>query len=176
MQKSFNANQYALVGKTPKLLNIKDYFDIYIEHNIKCIKNETQFDYDKARARLEIVEGLIKAVEDIDNIITLIKNSNDSTDARIKLMEKYCFTEAQSKAIVEMRLGKLAKLEGIELNAEKEALDVKISALWAILINESSQKNILKERLLNFTNKFKTKRKTDTVSVSVFLFGGTDGS
>ena len=167
LQKNFNANQYALVGKTPKLLNIKDYFDIYIEHNIKCIKNETQFDYDKARARLEIVEGLIKAVEDIDNIIALIKSSNDSTDARVRLMEKYSFTEAQSKAIVEMRLGKLAKLEGVELNAEKEALDTKISALWAILINQSTQKDILKERLLNFTNKFKTKRKTQLTQISI---------
>lgn len=167
LQKNFNANQYALVGKTPKLLNIKDYFDIYIEHNIKCIKNETQFDYDKARARLEIVEGLIKAVEDIDNIIALIKSSNDSTDARVRLMEKYSFTEAQSKAIVEMRLGKLAKLEGVELNSEKEALDVKISALWAILINQSTQKDILKERLLNFTNKFKTKRKTQLTQISI---------
>ena len=167
LQKNFNANQFALVGKTPKLLNIKEYFDIYLEHNLKCIKNETQFDYNKAKDRLEIVEGLAKAVEDIDNIISLIKQSNNSADAQNKLIEKYSFTERQAKAIVDMRLGKLAKLEGIELMEEKDSLDKKIRALWAILNNPSSLKSIIKERLSKFTNNFKTKRKTELTQISL---------
>ena len=167
LQKNFNANQFALVGKTPKLLNIKEYFDIYIKHNIDCIKRESQFDYDKAKERLEIVEGLLKAVEDIDNIIALIKKSDSVADAQAKLIQKYCFTEKQAKAIVDMKLGKLAKLEGVELAEEKETLNTKVNALWAILNNESTQKDILKERLLNFTNKFKAKRKTQLTQISI---------
>ena len=167
LQKNFNANQFALVGKTPKLLNIKEYFDIYINHNIECIKRETEFDYNKAKDRLEIVEGLVKAVEDIDNIISLIKKSENSADAQLKLIKKYSFTERQAKAIVDMRLGKLAKLEGVELLTEKENLEARISALWAILNNQSSLKSIVKERLLKFANTFKQKRKTELTQISL---------
>ena len=88
LQKTFSPNQYALVGKTPKLLTLKQYLDLYIEHNLSCIKRENEFEVAKAKERKEVVEGLVKALEDIDNIITLIKASDSSSDAQKKNWKK----------------------------------------------------------------------------------------
>lgn len=166
LQKTYNPNQYALVGKTPKLLNLKSYLDIYINHNLDCIQKESQFDFNKANARLEIVNGLLKALEDIDNIIKLIKESKSSADARIRLEQKYKFTEPQSKAIVDMRLGKLANLEKIELNEEKVELDSTIANCLEIINNISKRKEIFKERLNNFSLKYGNDRKTEVIQIA----------
>ena len=92
LQKTYNPNQTALVGKTPQLLTLKQYLDIYINHNIECIKKEFSFDLEKAQIKLEVAEGLLKALEDIDNIIALIKASESSAKAKETLMAKYNFT------------------------------------------------------------------------------------
>lgn len=160
LQKTFNPNQFALVGKVPKLLTLKEYFDIYIEHNLKCIEKECNYDLEKSSKRLEIVLGLLKALEDIDNIIQLIKKSSSSKDAVINLVEKYEFTEKQAKAIVDMRLGKLANLEQIELNKEKEELTSNIAQLQKILESRTEMISVFTERLSSFTKKFSTERKT----------------
>ena len=86
LQKSYSANQWALVGKTPQLLTLKDYIQIYVEHNLECIRREIQFDLDKAEARMHIVDGLLKALEDIDNIIKLIKTSASAAAAKDALI------------------------------------------------------------------------------------------
>ena len=122
LQKSYSANQFALVSKTPKLLNLKEYLDLYINHNIECIIKEYEYDLKKAKSRLEIVEGLLKALEDIDNIIALIKKSESSAAAKMNLQASYGFTEVQAKAIVDMKLGRLAHLEYEELNEERKQL------------------------------------------------------
>ena len=166
LQKSYNPNQYALVGKTPKLLNLKDYLDIYINHNLLCIQKESEFDLEKAQARLEIVNGLLKALEDIDNIIKLIKESKSSADARVRLEQKYGFTESQSKAIVDMRLGKLANLEKIELNQEKTDLDKTVIDCLEIINNINKRKSIFVERLSDFTKKYGINRKTEVIQIS----------
>ena len=166
LQKSYNPNQYALVGKTPKLLNLKDYLDIYINHNLLCIQKESEFDLEKAQARLEIVNGLLKALEDIDNIIKLIKESKSSVDARVRLEQKYGFTEPQSKAIVDMRLGKLANLEKIELNQEKTNLDKTVIDCLEIINNINKRKSIFVERLSDFTKKYGINRKTEVIQIS----------
>ena len=160
LQKTFNPNQFALVGKVPKLLTLKEYFDIYIEHNLKCIEKECNYDLEKSSKRLEIVLGLLKALEDIDNIIQLIKKSSSSKDAVTNLVEKYEFTEKQAKAIVDMRLGKLANLEQIELNKEKEELTSNIAQLQKILESRTEMISVFTERLSSFTKKFSTERKT----------------
>ena len=152
LQKSYNANQFALVGKTPKLLNLKEYFDIYINHNLDCIVKECNFDLTKAEARLEIVNGLLKALEDIDNIIALIKASESAAAAKINLITKYNFTENQAKAILAMRLSSLAKLEKVELNKEAEDLNDKIFMFHQILDNRDEQIGILKVRLQGLVN------------------------
>ena len=166
LQKSYNANQYALVGKTPKLLNLKEYLDLYVNHNLSCIAAEAQFDLDKAEQRKEIVDGLLRALEDIDNIISLIKQSASSSDAKIKLQNTYGFTENQAKAIVDMKLGRLAHLEALELNEERAELLDKISSSNLVLANSTKQKEIFVERLLSFVKKYGTVRKTGVTQLS----------
>ena len=122
LQTSISYNQVALVDKTPTELGLKDCIKIYIDHNVSCITREANFDKAKAEARLHIVDGLIKALENIDDIINLIKSADSSADAKVKLISKYGFSEEQAKAILDMKLSRLAKLEKIELEEEKEKL------------------------------------------------------
>lgn len=166
LQKTYNPNQYALVSKTPKLLNLKQYLDIYIEHNLQCIKREYEYDLEKAKARLEIVEGLVKALEDIDNIIELIKKSESSAKAKDALIQKYSFTDNQAKAILDMRLSKLAHLEKVELNNELIELTSNIKAFSEIIRFREMQTDIFAERLTNFTNKYGKDRKTEVTQVA----------
>ena len=165
LQKSYSANQYALVSKTPKLLNLKQYLDIYINHNIECIAREYTYDLEKAKARLEIVDGLLKALEDIDNIIALIKNSESSAKAKISLIEKYKFTENQAKAILDMRLSKLAHLEKVELNEESQELHKNVAHFEDILASREKQTAIFEERLLAFTKKYGSGRKSELTQI-----------
>ena len=168
LQKSFNANQYALTDKgVPALLTLKDYLDIYVNHNIKCIINETQFDLDKAIDRLEIVNGLLRALEDIDNIIALIKGSENATAAKELLIKKYQFTENQAKAILAMRLSSLAKLEKVELEQEAKELENKIKDFKDILANENHQKDILKSRLADLVKKYGDTRRTELTHIEI---------
>ena len=170
LQKSFNANQYALTDKgIPALLTLKDYLDIYVNHNIKCIINETKFDLNKAIDRLEIVNGLLRALEDIDNIIALIKGSENATAAKENLIKKYQFTENQAKAILAMRLSSLAKLEKVELEQEAKELENKIKDLKDILANENRQKDILKSRLADLVKKYGDARRTELTHIEVKL-------
>ena len=167
LQKSFSINQYALVSKTPKLLNLKQYLDLYIEHNLLCIKRENEFEIAKAKERKEIVEGLVKALEDIDNIIILIKKSDSSADAQSKLEQKYQFTPNQSKAIVSMRLGTLARLEAIELNQELKDLISNIEKYEKIIQNTDEQKSIFLSRLQKLADKFGSPRKTKVEQLEI---------
>lgn len=168
LQKSFNANQYALTEKgVPALLTLKDYLKIYVDHNIGCIVRETQFDLDKATARLEIVNGLLRALEDIDNIIALIKSSESAAAAKEALIKIYRFTENQAKAILAMRLSSLAKLEKVELQKEAKELEDKITDLKGILASDEKQKNILKSRLADLVKKYGDARRTELTHIDI---------
>lgn len=165
LQKSYNANQYALVGKTPKFLTYKSYLDIYLNHNYECIKQEFSYDLDKSKKRLEIVEGLVKALEDIDNIIQLIKKSENSTKAKEQLITVYSFTDNQAKAIIDMKLGRLAHLEKIELNKEREELISTIEDCKDVISNGERQKDIYLERFNSFVKKYPNPRKTELIQI-----------
>jgi len=167
LEKSYSANQFALVGKTPKLLTLKEYLDIYIQHNYDCIKREYEYELNKAKARLEIVVGLIKALEDIDNIIALIKASESSAEAVKNLIVKYEFTERQAKAIVDMKLGRLAHLEKIELNKEKEELTSTIATCEEIINSKDKQKDIYLTRFNAFVKKYDNPRKTELAQIEI---------
>ena len=167
LQTSFSYNQVALIDKVPTELNLKQCIEIYVNHNIECIIRETKFDLQKATDRLEIVNGLLKALEDIDNIISLIKNSDNANVAKINLINKYSFTENQAKAILAMRLSSLAKLEKVELNKEAKDLLDTINTLTEILNNNSSQKEILKNRLINLVKKYGDKRRTEITQINL---------
>ena len=166
-QSSFSYNQVALIDKTPTELNLEDAIKIYVDHNLNCIVKECNFDLTKAKARLEIVEGLLKALEDIDNIIALIKASESAAAAKINLIAKYNFTENQAKAILAMRLSSLAKLEKVELEKEKTELKNKIDDLIDILANKDRQKSILKMKLNDLVAKFADARRTELIQIEV---------
>ena len=167
LQKNFNANQFALVGKTPRMLTLKDYIDIYVQHNLNCIQKEYQFDLDKATKKLEVTQGLIKALASIDDIIVLIKQSDSSKDAIGKLVTKYGFTEVQAKAIVDMKLGRLAKLEAVELNKTEQGLQSDITEFNRILNSEVNQKELFLTRLDTFTKKFGFPRRTQLTQIEI---------
>ena len=167
LQSSFSYNQVALVDKVPTELNLKDCIKIYVDHNINCIVRETKFDLDKAIDRLEIVNGLLRALEDIDNIIALIKGSENATVAKENLIKKYQFTENQAKAILAMRLSSLAKLEKVELEKEAEDLKNKIFMLNQILDSRDEQIGILKVRLQGLVNKYGDARRTELTNIEI---------
>lgn len=167
LQNSFSYNQVALVDKVPTELSLKDCIKIYVDHNIDCITRETKFDLDKAIDRLEIVNGLLRALEDIDNIIALIKGSENAAAAKENLIKKYQFTENQAKAILAMRLSSLAKLEKVELEQEAKELENKIKDLKDILANENRQKDILKSRLADLVKKYGDARRTELTHIEV---------
>ena len=165
LQTSISYNQVALIDKTPTELNLVDCIKIYVEHNIECIVREAKFDLKKAQDRLEIVEGLLKALEDIDNIIALIKKSASAAAAKVELMNKYNFTEPQAKAILDMKLAKLANLEKIELEDEKLGLKKTISWLRALISQPFTQQQELRNRLKAIVDKFGDARRTELIQI-----------
>lgn len=166
LQSSFSYNQVALIGKTPTELNLKDAIKVYINHNIDCICREAAFDLKKINDRLHIVDGLLKALEDIDNIIALIKKSESAAVAKTALINKYLFSEIQAKAILDMKLAKLASLEKIELQNEKTDLTIKADELTALLNQESFQKDELVSRLDIIVKKYGDARRTELIQIS----------
>ena len=167
LQCTFSANQMALVNGIPEMLTLKDYIKVYVEHNIECIKNEYIYELAKVNSRLEIVNGLLKALVNIDDIISTIKSSNNSDDAKKNLIKKYEFTINQAQAIVDMRLGRLAHLEGVELENEKRDLDKKVSDYSKILSSSKEQTKIFIKRLDDFTNKYGWDRRTEVIDVDI---------
>ena len=163
LQTSFSYNQVALIDKTPTELTLKDCIKIYVDHNKECIRREMKFDIKKTTDKLEIVNGLLKALEDIDNVIALIKASASAAAAKTALMEKYAFTEPQAKAIVDMRLGKLAGLERIEIENEKAELTETLKLLNAILNNLECE---LRQRLAVLVDKYGDARRTELCQVA----------
>ena len=162
LQSSFSYNQVALIDKTPTEMNLKDCCKIYVEHNEDCIRRELTFDIQKAKARLNIVEGLLKALEDIDNIIELIKKSESSAKAKDGLMKKYGFNEEQAKAIIDMKLGKLAGLEKMEIENERAELISTIKNLDAMLADPSNE---LRNRLNALVKKYGDARRTELAQI-----------
>ena len=167
LQTSFSYNQVALVNKTPVELNLKQCCEIYVKHNIECIKREAEFDLRKAADRSHILEGLLRALEDIDNIIALIKKSASAAAAKDALVATYKFSDAQAKAIVDMKLGKLASLEKIELQNEWEELSQQIDSLCNLLALEEAQKQAVKDRLYAFVKKYGDARRTELAQIEV---------
>ena len=167
LQDSISYNQVALIDKTPTELNLKDCIEIYVKHNIDCIIREAEYDMKKALDRLEIVNGLLKALEDIDNVIALIKKSESAAAAKETLMEKYSLSERQAKAILDMKLAKLAKLEKVELENEKTELLKTIEHLDALINTEALQKTELRNRLSEIVKKFGDKRRTELTQIDI---------
>ena len=154
LRKSFSANYVALVGKTSKLLNMFEVIKIYSEHNLSCIKREFKFEYEKTIKRLHILEGLIWAVQHIDEVIEYVREGI----SLCKLTDY--IDDIQEKAILDMKLGRLSKLEEKKLIQEKEEKEKYAAYCKEIIESEKRQKEILVERLRALDKKFGDNRRT----------------
>ena len=135
LEDTYSINQVALVDKSPKLLNLKQLIEIYINHQKDVLLRKTKFDADKIKGRIHILDGLLIALEDIDNVITIIKKSESAAAAKATLMSTYNLSEAQAKAILDMKLSKLARIESVEVQTEKNTLVEELERLNTILSN-----------------------------------------
>ena len=166
LQTSISYNQVALIDKTPTELNLKQAIEVYVNHNIDCLIKETNTKLEEAKDRAEVVAGLLKALADIDDIIALIKGSQDSSEAKEKLI-KLGFTERQAKAILAMRLSSLTKLDKLELNKEAQALSEQINYLTFLLESREEQLKVVRERLASIVKKYGDKRRTQLAQIEI---------
>ena len=167
LQTSISYNQVALVDKVPTELNLKQCIKIYVKHNIECLIKEINYDLEKLEVRKEILNGLLRALEDIDNIIAKIKASESAAAAKEMLIKDYNMTENQAKAVLDMKLAKLAKLEKIEVQKEKDEIIVKIADLHQLLLNEDKQKTEIKNRLNEIVRKYGDDRRTELAQIEM---------
>jgi len=163
LQTSFNVNNIALVKGRPRSLNTKDLIHYFVNHRHDIILRRTKFDLDQAEKRAHILEGLIIASDNIDEVIALIKSSQNPDMAREKLMERFSLSEIQARAIVEMRLRQLTGLEQEKLRGEyKEVIDL-IEYLKSILASVDLQMKIIKNELLEIKQKYGDARRTEII-------------
>jgi len=161
LQSSFGMNMIALVKDQPKKLNLKEMLTYYIEHQIEVIVRRTQFDLNKAEARLHIVHGLLKALENIDEVIKIVRNAKDDAEASVSLIERFGLSEIQAKAILDMRLRRLTGLEKDKLESEKDSLNESIDYLTTILNSRERQNEIVKDELTEVRDKYGDERRTE---------------
>ena len=160
LQSSFSVNNIALVNGRPKLLNLKEMIIHFVEHRHEVVVRRTKFELKKAEDRAHILQGLIIASDNIDDMISIIKASKNADDAREKLIKKYDLSENQSKAIVEMRLRQLTGLEQDKLRNEYDDLVNLIKDLKDILANKDRRMSIIKDELLEIKNSHGDERKS----------------
>lgn len=161
MQVTCSAIMIALVNNVPRVLNLKEILSEYVKHQKSVIIRRTQFDIAKARARAHILEGLIKAIDYIDEVIEIIKKSKSITDAKTALMERFELDDVQAQAIVDMRLGQLSGLERDKIESEYAELEQKIAELEDILAHDSRVVEIIKTDLLEIKRKYGDARRTE---------------
>jgi len=168
LQTSFSVNNIALVNGRPQQLNLKELIHYFVEHRHEVIVRRTEFELKKAEARAHILEGLIIASDNIDEVIKIIRASSNADEAKESLIKRFELTEIQSKAIVEMRLRQLTGLEQDKLRAEYDDIMKLIIDLKDILSNEVRRYNIIKEELIAVRDKYGDERR------SVIEYAGGD--
>ena len=165
LQDTFGVIMLALVDGTPRVLSLKECIKYYIDHQKEVITRRTQYDLDKALARSHILEGLLIALDNIDEVIALIKASPDGATARAALMERFGLTERQAQAILDMRLQRLTGLERDRLEAEYAELERQIAYYQAVLADEQKVLGIVKEEILEIRRKFADDRRTEIAAL-----------
>jgi DNA gyrase subunit A len=164
LQTSFGINMLSLVDGHPKVLNLKQMLYYYLEHQKVVIKRRTAFELRKAEARAHILEGLRIALDHLDAVITLIRNSQTTEIARNGLMEQFSLSEKQAQAILDMRLQRLTGLEREKIEEEYQSLVNLIAELRAILADEEKVLEIIREELNELKERFNDKRRTEIVA------------
>ena len=173
LQSSFSVNNVALVNGRPRTLNLKDLIKYFVRHRHEVILRRTKFDLEKAQKRAHILEGLLKALDVIDEIIRIIRASKSVDDAKNELMQTFAFSEAQATAIVEMRLRQLTGLEREKLQNEYDELMKFIRYCEDVLANESMQFGIIKDETLEMKEKYGDERRTE-IALSAEEFNPED--
>ena len=161
MQISYNFNVVSIVNRRPKLLGLKEALDAFIAHQKEVVRRRTEFDLAHAKARYHIVEGLIKCISILDEVIKTIRASKNKSDAKDNLVKEFEFTEAQAEAIVTLQLYRLTNTDVVALENEKEQLEKIINGLTAILGSESVLKSVMKKDLKAVRDEYPTPRLTD---------------
>ncbi|PWZ98626.1 DNA gyrase subunit A, partial [Staphylococcus pseudintermedius] len=147
LQVAYNFNMVAITEGRPKLMGIKPIISSYLNHQIEVVTRRTSFDLKHTEERMHIVEGLMKALSILDEVIALIRNSKNKRDAKENLVKTYDFTEAQAEAIVMLQLYRLTNTDIVALQEEYDALKQKIAALKHILENHDALLDVIKEEL-----------------------------
>lgn len=161
MQTSYSVNMIALDKGQPKVLNLKQVLECYIEHQIEVITRRTQFDLDKAKTRLHIVKGLLIALANIDEVVDIIKKSDSAEDATVKLVDKFLLTEIQAKAILDMKLQRLTGLEVEKLTSEAKDLEQLVEYLEGVLASDEKKKAIIIAELSEVQRKYGDERRSE---------------
>ena len=173
LQSSFSVNNVALVNGRPRTLNLKDLIKYFVRHRHEVILRRTRFDLEKAQKRAHILEGLLKALDVIDEIIRIIRASKSVEDAKNELMQTFAFSDAQATAIVEMRLRQLTGLEREKLQNEYDELMKFIRYCEDVLANESLQFGIIKDETMEMKEKYGDSRRTE-IALSAEEFNPED--
>jgi len=160
LQSSFSVNNIALVKGRPQMLNVKDLIHYFVEHRHEVVIRRTQFELRKAEERAHILEGLIIASDNIDEVIALIRSSKDGDEARGKLIERFSLSDIQARAIVEMRLRQLTGLEQDKLRAEYDEIMKLIQRLRDLLSNKELRMELIKEELIEIRDKYGDARRS----------------
>ena len=165
MQETFGANMLALVDGKPRILNLREMIYYYLEHQKDVVTRRTRFDLDKAKARAHILEGLLKALDHIDEIVSIIRSSENPNAAKVSLMERFAFSDKQAQAILDMRLARLTGLEREKLMEEYQQLEKTIAELSAILADEHLLMDVIKTEITAIRDKFGDDRKTELTTL-----------
>lgn len=161
LQSSFGINMIALVKGQPQMVNLKDIIVNYLEHQVEVVQRRTIFELDKAEARAHILDGLLKALHDIDHAIEIIKKANTGEEARLALIEAYELSEVQAKAILDMRLQRLTGLEIGKIESEAADLLIKIAEFIEIIQSHDRKIEIIKDELFVIKNKYSNDRMSE---------------
>ncbi len=173
LQSSFSVNNVALVNGRPRTLNLKELIKYFVKHRHEVVVRRTRFDLEKARKRAHILEGLLKALDVIDQIINIIRSSKSVDEAKSELMATFGFTDVQATAIVEMRLRQLTGLEREKLQSEYDELMKFIRYCEDVLANESMQMQIIKDETMEMKEKYGDARRTE-IALSAEEFNPED--
>ena len=161
MQISYNFNMVSIVNRRPKLLGLKEALDAFIAHQKEVVRRRTEFDLAHARARYHILEGLIKCISILDEVIKVIRASKNKSDAKENLVKEFQFTMEQAEAIVTLQLYRLTNTDVVALEEEMKDLEKRISIWEQILNNEAALKHVMKKELQNIQKEYATPRLTD---------------
>ena len=163
LQSTFGINNLALVGLRPRLLTLKEIIDLFIEHRFSVVTRRAEHDLRKARERAHLLEGLKIAVDNIDEVVSLIKTSASTDEAHGRLRERFSLSDAQAKAILDMRLQRLTGLEREKIESELRELVELIRSLEALLESREQRMNVIKEELLELKKRYGDPRRTEIV-------------